>query len=133
MKKYGASRYTSPKEEKFSATSRISELVNPQDERWAQETCRGYQEVEGKGSLIMGKKIPMDSRGLPACAGGGYLSGLLGYGEAGHVLFLELYLAAAVISVAVYFPPLTRRMRVWGSCRRPPPISARAFLTGAPG
>ena len=110
MKKYGASRYILTKEGEVLCNLTDFELVNPQDERWAQtEPAVDTREVEGKRLLIMGKKIPMDSPADYRLVLVADISQVYRDMEKQVMLFLEFYLAAAVISVLFIFL-LTRRM-----------------------
>ena len=110
MKKYGASRYILTKEGEVLCNLTDFELVNPQDERWAQtEPDVDTREVEGKRLLIMGKKIPMDSPADYRLVLVADISQVYRDMEKQVMLFLEFYLAAAVISVLFIFL-LTRRM-----------------------
>ena len=110
MKKYGASRYILTKEGEVLCNLTDFELVNPQDERWDQtEPAVDTREVEGKRLLIMGKKIPMDSPADYRLVLVADISQVYRDMEKQVMLFLEFYLAAAVISVLFIFL-LTRRM-----------------------
>lgn len=110
IKKYGASRYILVKEEEVLCNLTDYELVYPGDERWGHaEPAVDTREVRGRRILIMGKKIPMDSPADYRLVLVADISGVYEDMEKQAALFLEIYLAAAGISVLVIFL-LTRRL-----------------------
>lgn len=110
IKKYGASRYILVKEEEVLCNLTDFELVHPGDERWGHaEPAVDTREVGERRILIMGKKIPMDSPADYRLVLVADISGVYEDMEKQAALFLEIYLAAAGISVLVIFL-LTRRL-----------------------
>ena len=110
IKKYGASRYILVKEEEVLCNLTDYELVHSGDERWGHaEPAVDTREVRGRRILIMGKKIPMDSPADYRLVLVADISGVYEDMEKQAALFLEIYLAAAGISVLVIFL-LTRRL-----------------------
>lgn len=104
VKKYGASKYILIKDGEAVCNLTAFELVNPREERWAgSEACADIRQVGEQHLLILGKKLPADSRSDYRLVLIQDITELYTDMEKQVWLFAEIYLAAAALSVLVIF------------------------------